>query len=95
MDAQLVKMIQSEMARIEAGVPNPTTPAEWDAFIADERARTRAFNAALAESAARQKAVRNAGYAQAESQLAAATAGHAPTGEGKRCVTCRVLKTNH
>ncbi len=95
MDAQLTKMIQSEMARIEAGVPTPKTAAEWDEFIAAERAQTRAFNAALTESAARQKAARNAGYAQAESQLAAAMSGHAFAGEGKRCATCRVLKTNH
>ncbi len=95
MDAQLAKMIQSEMARIAGGVPTPKTAAEWNAFIADERARTRAFNAALTKSAARQRAARHAGYAAAESQLAATTAGHAFAGDGKRCATCRVLKTNH
>lgn len=95
MDAQLTKMIESEIARIQGGVAQPQTAAEWDAFIADERARTRAFNAALTESAARQKAARHAGYARAESQLAQATSGHAFAGDGKRCATCRVLKTNH
>lgn len=95
MDAQLAKMIEDEFTRIKAGVPNPKTAAEWDAFISDERARTRAFNAALTESAARQRAARQETYAAAESQLASVTAGHEFVGSGKRCATCRVLKTNH
>lgn len=96
MDTQLANMIQSELARItKAGVPTPQTSAEWDAFIANERARTRAFNAALTESATRQRAARNATYAAAESQLASATAGHTFAGSGQRCATCRVHKNNH
>lgn len=95
MDAQLAKMIQSEMTRIKAGVPTPQTAAEWSEFITAERVRTRAFNAALTESAARQRAARNATYARAESQLDQATAGHAFAGSGQRCATCRVHKNNH
>lgn len=95
MDANVAKLIQVEMGRIAGGIPTPQTAAEWDAFIADERARTRAFNAALTESAARQRAARHATYAAAESQLAAATSGHKFAGTGARCATCRVHKNNH
>jgi hypothetical protein len=95
MDANVANMIEGEFARIKAGIPTPKTEAEWSAFIADERARTRAFNAALVKSAAEQRAARQATYAAAESQLATVSAGHKFEGSGTRCTRCRVRKAMH